>query len=245
MSTYTENLNLFKYDTSTDGQEVFSIDTAMNANWDKIDTSVVKKSGDTMTGHLTISHDAEVFLRLKAADFDATDTNLPESDIHLASFQSIDKNGKAIGYINTMHTTTGNNFIQLHASNYVNDVRHLNGFIVGVTKEGKGYFSHPQIMTDYVSGTSGYRIWSNGYCEQWGRVSQGTGYTDITVTLPKKMKDTNYQVFIEAQKTSKDNADWNYGHYCYITSANTFICSNRQTKNYFWRVYGYLAADQY
>ena len=37
MSSTTTELKLFKYDTSTDGKEVFSIDTAMNANWDKID----------------------------------------------------------------------------------------------------------------------------------------------------------------------------------------------------------------
>ena len=40
MSSTTTNLNLFKYDTATDGKEVFSINTALNDNWDKIDTSV-------------------------------------------------------------------------------------------------------------------------------------------------------------------------------------------------------------
>ena len=38
MSTSTTDLQLFKYDTSTDGKEVFSISTALNANWDKIDS---------------------------------------------------------------------------------------------------------------------------------------------------------------------------------------------------------------
>ena len=37
MSEQTQNLNLFKYNTKTDGQEVFSIDKALNDNWDKID----------------------------------------------------------------------------------------------------------------------------------------------------------------------------------------------------------------
>jgi len=37
MSSTTSDLGLFKYDTSTDGKEVFSIDTSMNDNWDKID----------------------------------------------------------------------------------------------------------------------------------------------------------------------------------------------------------------
>lgn len=37
MSTTTSELKLFKYNTATDGKQVFSIDTAMNDNWDKID----------------------------------------------------------------------------------------------------------------------------------------------------------------------------------------------------------------
>lgn len=38
MSTTTENLGLFKYDTTSDASTAFSIDEALNNNWDKIDT---------------------------------------------------------------------------------------------------------------------------------------------------------------------------------------------------------------
>lgn len=37
MSEYTPNLNLFKYNPSTDGKEVFSIEQALNNNWDILD----------------------------------------------------------------------------------------------------------------------------------------------------------------------------------------------------------------
>lgn len=37
MSELTPNLGLFKYDLSTDGKEVFSIEQALNSNWDIID----------------------------------------------------------------------------------------------------------------------------------------------------------------------------------------------------------------
>ena len=37
MSTTTPKLGLFKYDTTTDGKETFSINQALNANWDIID----------------------------------------------------------------------------------------------------------------------------------------------------------------------------------------------------------------
>jgi len=38
MSGYTQNLELFKYNTSTDGLLKFNIDSALNDNFDKIDT---------------------------------------------------------------------------------------------------------------------------------------------------------------------------------------------------------------
>ena len=37
MSDLTNNLELFKYNTAEDGKQVFDIDAALNANWDKID----------------------------------------------------------------------------------------------------------------------------------------------------------------------------------------------------------------
>ena len=44
------------------------------------------------------------------------------------------------------------------------------------------------ITETYVNGTSGYRIWSDGYCEQWGRVSA----TSQTVTFLKAFANTSY-----------------------------------------------------
>lgn len=46
----------------------------------------------------------------------------------------------------------------------------------------------PYLKTTYVNGTSGYRIWSDGYCEQWGGGQSGT------ISLLKKYRDTNYIV---------------------------------------------------
>lgn len=37
MAEQTNDLKLFKYNTATDGKEVFSIEKSMNENWDKID----------------------------------------------------------------------------------------------------------------------------------------------------------------------------------------------------------------
>ena len=46
------------------------------------------------------------------------------------------------------------------------------------------------LKTTYLNGASGYNIWSNGYCEQWGiTTTNGT-----TVTFLKAFRDTNYTI---------------------------------------------------
>ena len=47
--------------------------------------------------------------------------------------------------------------------------------------------SSAQVIETYQNGKSGYRIYSDGYCEQWG-------YIDVpgTFTFLKTFKDTNY-----------------------------------------------------
>lgn len=50
----------------------------------------------------------------------------------------------------------------------------------------------PVIIADYVSGTSGYRIWSNGYCEQWGKKTWETSGETYEITLLKEYSNTNY-----------------------------------------------------
>lgn len=95
------------------------------------------------------------------------------------------------------------------------------------------------LKTTYVSGTSGYNIWSNGYCEQWGKVASG-GAGFVTVTLLKTMKDTNYCLLNCNNRSSAagDQRD------AYIIST-TQIGVGRDNSAGLWRVFGYLAEGQY
>ena len=45
---YTENLKLFKYNPETDGKQVFSIDQALNYNWDILEQTVYKNKEDIL-----------------------------------------------------------------------------------------------------------------------------------------------------------------------------------------------------
>lgn len=47
MPQYTQNLSLFKYNTNTDAKEVFSIDKALNDNWERLDTNTLNHANLT------------------------------------------------------------------------------------------------------------------------------------------------------------------------------------------------------
>lgn len=53
------------------------------------------------------------------------------------------------------------------------------------------------ITDTYVNGTSGYRVWSDGYCEQWG-----TAQNNQEITLLKPYTDANYNAICSQSNTS-------------------------------------------
>ena len=104
MSEYTKNLNLFKYNTVEDADKAFSINEALNNNWDKLDTQCLKKSGDTMTGNLLMNKNAGN-IEIKGKDFqsflgtsteiDATNTS--QVSLNGLRLMSKDKNNQYFG----------------------------------------------------------------------------------------------------------------------------------------------------
>lgn len=102
---YTKNLNLFKYDVVKDAKSTFSVQDALNNNWDILDENLGK---------------------------------IPEACISKDDLLPVQT-----------------------------------------------------VIETYINGTSGYRIWSDGWCEQWFSVTASSN-TWITSTFLKKMRDTSY-----------------------------------------------------
>lgn len=69
----------------------------------------------------------------------------------------------------------------------------------------------PYVTETYVNGTSGYRVWSDGWCEQWGywdyNTSVGAAKTVITsITLLKTFKNTDYTTTLTCRYSNDNNA---------------------------------------
>lgn len=101
-------------------------------------------------------------------------------------------------------------------------------------------------VESYVNGTSGYRVYSDGYCEQWGQRATGTSAASqsYTIDLLKNFKDTNY--FITAVNYySSANADTN-STYTIVQSGKTsflfviFQYGTTGTSGFYWQASGYI-----
>lgn len=79
--------------------------------------------------------------------------------------------------------------------------------------------SAPYIVESFIDGTSGYNLYSNGYCEQWGVVGETTtsGYPKNTVTLLKEYRNKDE---MNVQVT---------GRYTATASASSCFCYERTT----------------
>ena len=132
MSEYTPNLNLFKYNTSTDGKEVFSIAQALNHNWDILDNMDLLPDQTDKAGYVLTTDGAE------------------------ASW--------------------------------------------GQTGE-----IYPVIET-YINGTSWYRVYSDGWCEQSGVATCNTS-GEGTITFLKPFVNTDYFFICDIGRRN-DSSTW-------------------------------------
>ena len=98
------------------------------------------------------------------------------------------------------------------------------------------------IIEAYVDGKTGYNLYSNGFCEQWGTAEGGGTRTALVVSLPKPYANTNYNI----QITSINYAADDLGKYNYTSEAGS--TTNKTTAGFtinwswggrYWRTVGY------
>lgn len=119
--------------------------------------------------------------------------------------------------------------------------------ITNINAPSRGY-----LVQSYVNGTSGYRVWSDGYCEQWGRILISIKQ-DVTVTFLKEFKNTDYAVSHTIERYSSTNVNNTDDTTVLISSVSTtdikfysFDAGHDVYTTYTrWKVSGYLASGQY
>lgn len=106
------------------------------------------------------------------------------------------------------------------------------------------YNTNPRInsiylKTTYINSTSGYRIWSDGYCEQWGFVPSTLNNDNSTITFLKNFSDTNYIIVV----TALDSEGIGYAETKTTSTVNINVSGGNKNRN--WKACGYLAEGEY
>lgn len=104
----------------------------------------------------------------------------------------------------------------------------------------------PHIIETWTDGTSWYRVWSDGWCEQGGHFSVIASAALYTVTMFKPYLDTNYNLQITLASTYStlytDGASPRYDSACNKTtiSFQTTSWTDQRLADKDWRAAGYI-----
>lgn len=215
------------------------------ADVNEVAETKVSKSGDTLTGDLTINKNRP-FIYFNNPTVDATLT--PSAWTGLGSIYMRDMNNVLSGYIESSLTISNNTNIAIGARKRIDDTNYSSAINLTVDASGKSYFEFPccttkatttssaknnsvaVIVQNYVSGTSWYRVWSDGWIEQGGCWSGSTG---TTITLPKSFSNANWTL---------SYANWGGTCYANKSGTNKIIFHDVQNANsvgYSWYACGY------
>ncbi len=93
----------------------------------------------------------------------------------------------------------------------------------------------------YKNGTSGYKVWSDGYCEQWGKLP--AGQANIQVQFLKVFADSDYNAHVTAVTNANNKAT--NGNIGILTNVGMTVISDSYAYPLIWEAKGYLAAGEY
>jgi hypothetical protein len=88
------------------------------------------------------------------------------------------------------------------------------------------------VTETHVSGTQGYRVWSDGFIEQWGKISISGEDRDTTLTFQKPFKNTNYNIQTAAWRISDRHA-------CVVSKTATSVTLRAWNNDNDWYAFGY------
>lgn len=198
------------------------------------DNRYVNVSGDTMTGSLNFTLNGNLKPIVINMDnvIGSWGENLSDIDFRVG--------GQRKCMIRCNHATSGNNNLEFVIYDNAGNIKDTFSMTYDATSN-KVTYRRPQLITTYVSGTSGYNIWSNGYCEQWGYSFVPSD--SLLVNLLKTFRDTNYIILAaSANNNMVCNVDYNNQK---TTTSFRIDYPSGSTGYCYWKVLGYLANGQY
>lgn len=144
------------------------------------------------------------------------------------------------GYIYIIVGTYAKSDLQVNIDNVAGDLSHQGARITVVE-------DRVHIVETWQSGTSWYRVWSDGWIEQGGLSTKAIANTRDQITLFKAMSNTNYSVHVSQQITAQASnsfADANIPGYkklskTQIELSSRYYSGNVEASYIAWKVCGF------
>ena len=166
---------------------------------------------------------------------DVLDNKLENIDNTLVSLQ------QSILDLNTRLEEVNTNLTTLINNNYTD----LNTKITDLQTRATNLEARRYITTHWKSGTSWYRIWSDGWIEQGGKYTRASSTNwNTTITLFKPYKDTNYNISISSAGLAGDKLG-EHGENIENVTTTSFAyyfytgASGDGTTSFYWVACGY------
>lgn len=193
----------------------------------------VNKSGDTMTGNLTAISNPYPFI----AQSNVLDITITPTAHQYIGYDYRDKNGTRVGWAGVVNNTNGTKYFQIQNQGGVDGFHFPMCTTKATTTSSACHHKVAVVVQNYVNGTSWYRVWSDGWCEQGGKVS-GAGFsTAVVVTFLKAFANTDYSPTI----TNLSNQTSYIEVACGITSNTKMNVYGQSGHSLSWEAKGYLA----
>lgn len=194
---------------------------------------VVDKTGDTITGYLTGTANLFPFI----AQSDVMDITTTPTANQFIGYDYRDKNGTRIGWCGVVNNANGTKYFQIQNQGVVDGFAFPRCTTKATTTSSAANHKVAVITQNYVNGTSWYRVWSDGWCEQGGVAASGSG---TSVTLLKAYSNTNYTIQLTLNKNAADSS---YSAQAWPTAKNSFTIYGsssgvNESKKY-WTAFGY------
>ena len=102
------------------------------------------------------------------------------------------------------------------------------------------------LISSYKEGDTWYRIYSDGWCEQGGKITGIGSNTSYSGTFSKEFIDTNYSLNFSLQSSTGSQTNDEYG-FIWVQSTDGFTAyqSNSGTWNSIWVASGYVDISSY
>lgn len=113
------------------------------------------------------------------------------------------------------------------------DIQNVMSAVNAVQAQVSGIPTPKAYVTEtHVSGTQGYRIWSDGFIEQWGKVTVPGEDSNKTLTFQKPFKNANYNI---------QTAGWRISdrHACVMSKTATSVTIRAWNNDSDWYAFGY------